>query len=676
MRKFTLSILIVLFFVSIRGINAQDIETLWDIKVQVASSEEENIFNAPSSVSIIDKEMIQDYNFTSVSEAIQTISGMAVIRTYLKRNLPTSRGILQDHYANKVLVLVNGIPSWNAVTGEGNLDRIDINDVERIEVLKGPASVLYGTNAYSGAINIVLKSSEEQRLNSHMGFGTNGSYNAGANFSATKGDFSYFISGNSSNIIQKETTFKGEDDYEGLLREHMGSDNFTMQTKYKSHSLFFNGFHGRESYLGVTPKFSGGAGNDHILKAYLLNYTFDQDLSDKFSLRFGGNYNYGLRNISRTLDDVTRANIEGYRINGFARAGYQISEAFHFEAGLTYDQRKSIEYKNYNALKDTLVPVKWTSNVDTTKTVVLDGNNGMNDQQVSEFSAFGQLKFIKNKFRALLGSRYTNNELFGDNISSRITLSYAFNERNSLKLIYGESFRSPALFEQYFTYTTVLGNTELEPEKSKSAELAYLTGVGNFFMQALVYYGIYENKVVRQRGDAVIFDGTFPVSNIPIYQNGNEFTATGVELELKYTNPKVVNAFLNFNYVAGDDGDKDESDNYNFKYVPEMSAAFGLGKNFGERYGISAVLNYWGETMGPVKEDNGDFMKVDPMMMVDLNLFYKHELGGARIRHSISAKNLLDEDVMYPEYVRRTTLNEISSGFYQTILYTISVTLD
>ncbi|MBN1338456.1 MAG: TonB-dependent receptor [Bacteroidales bacterium] len=675
MRKLITLFLSVLFFTTFQGLKSQDIETLWDIKVQVASSEEENIFNAPSSVSIIDKEMIQDYNFTSVSEAIQTISGMAVIRTYLKRNLPTSRGILQDHYANKVLVLVNGIPSWNAVTGEGNLDRIDINDVERIEVLKGPASVLYGTNAYSGAINIVLKSSEEQQLNSHMGFGTNGSYQAGANFAATKGDFTYFVSGNSSSIIQKETQFKDDAGYEGLLREYIGSDNFTMQAGYKAHSLLFNGTHGNESFLGVTPKFTSGAGNPHILKAYLLNYTFDQDLSDKFNLRFGGNYDYGMRNLSRSRDDVTRANIEGYRINGFARAGYQISEAFHFEAGLTYDQRKSVEYKNYNAIKDTLMPVKWESPVDPSKTVVLDGNNGMNDQQVSEFSAFGQLKFVKNKFRALLGSRYTNNELFGDNISSRITFSYAFNERNSVKLIYGESFRSPALFEQYFTYTTVLGNTELEPEKSKSAELAYLTGTGNFFMQALVYYGIYENKVVRQKGDAVIFDGTFPVSNISIYQNGNEFTATGVEIELKYNNPKIISTFLNFNYVAGDDGDKDESDNYNFKYVPEMSLAFGLGKNFGERYGISAVVNYWSETTGPVKDANNNFTAIDPMMVADLNLFYKHELGGAKLRHSLSIKNLTDADVLYPEYVSRTKLNEVSSGYYQTILYTISVSL-
>lgn len=656
------------------SLNGQDIETLWDIKVQVASSEEENIFNAPSSVSIIDKEMISNYNFTTVSEAVQTIAGMAVMRTYLKRNLPTSRGILQDHYANKVLILINGIPSWNAVTGEGNLDRVDIHDVERIEVLKGPASVLYGTNAYSGAINIVLKSAEDRKMDAHMGFGTNNSFTAGASYAATEGDLKYFIAGNSSDIIQKETTFMGEDDYEGLLREYMRTDNFTFNLKYKSHSILFNGFDSRESYLGVTPKFSSGAGNPHMVQGYVVNYTFDERFNDDLNLRLGATYDYGRRNLSRRLDDVIRANIKGDRFNAFARLGYQISDAFHVEAGVTYDQRKSYEYKNYNVLEDTLISVVWESNVDTTQSVLLDGNLGMKDRDVSEFSAFGQLKFTRDKFRALVGTRYTNNELFGDDISSRATLAYAFNETNSVKLIYGESFRSPSLFEQYFIYSTVLGNPDLEPEKSRSAELAYLTGFGDFFIQILGYYGVYQNKIVRQRGSAEPFPG-FEYEDINIYQNGDEFTATGAEVEFRYDNPDILNAFLNFNYLAGDDGDKDDKENYNFKYVPEMSVSTGLAKNIGEHFGISGSLSYWTETTGPVKDDNDQFMKVDPQMFVDANIFYKHELAGAKIRHTVSAKNLLDEEILFPEYVRRRTINAVSSGYYQTILYTVTIGL-
>ncbi len=666
--------LTVLFTISIVQIGFSQEEYLWEVDVQVASTQSENIFNTPSSVSIIDKNMIESYNFTTVAEAVQTVSGISVMRTYLKRNLPTSRGILQDHYANKVLILINGIPSWNAVTGEGNLDRIDINDVDRIEVLKGPASVLYGTNAYSGAVNIVLKSSEDHSLNSHMGIGTNGSYLSGANYAAKDGDFSYFVAANSSSIIQKESEFTGEDDFTGLLREHMDSDNFTFQTKYKSHSFMLNAYNEHESYLGVTPKFSSGAGNEHLVNGYIANYTFDKNFTPKFNLRFGGNYDYNKRNLSRSLDDITRANIEGYRLNAFLTSGYQLSEAFHIELGVTYDYRKSNEYKNYNVLQDTLVPNTWVSNVDTSKVVVLDGNLGMFDKQLFEFSAFGQLKYVKNKFRALVGARYTSNELFGDNISSRASLTYAFNETNSLKMMYGESFRSPSLFEQYFLYKTVLGNTSLKPEESKSFELAYLTGVNNLFIQLLGYYAIYDNKIVRQSGSATPFDG-FEVQNINIYQNGGQFTAQGIELEINYSNPKWVSTFANINYIIGSDGDKDDKDNYNFKYVPDLTITYGISKNIGKHFGISALLNYWSETTGPIKDDNDSYITIAPQMYLDVNISYKHEILGTNLRHSISAKNILDENIQFPEYVRRKNLNSVSGGFYRSVFYTLSIQL-
>ncbi|TPW14461.1 MAG: iron complex outermembrane recepter protein, partial [bacterium] len=137
------------------------LEDLLKVPVEVASVTAETVFKTPSTVSVIDREMIRRYQFHSIAEAVETVAGFSVGRTYLKRNLPTSRGILQDHYANKVLVMINGIPAWHAVTGEGSLDRIGIEEVQRIEVLKGPASVLYGTNAYSGAVNLVLRDGKQ-----------------------------------------------------------------------------------------------------------------------------------------------------------------------------------------------------------------------------------------------------------------------------------------------------------------------------------------------------------------------------------------------------------------------------------------------------------------------------------------------------------------------------------
>src|SRR4051812_47575131 len=156
------------------------LEELLGTRIALGSLETETIFNTPSTISVIDRESIERYNFLSLAEALRVLAGFDVGRTHLKREVPTSRGILQEHYSNKVLLMIDNVPAWNAVTGEASLDRIAIEDVERIEVLKGPASVLYGTNAYAGAVNVVLRLPDgESTVSARGGAGSLGAYGAG-----------------------------------------------------------------------------------------------------------------------------------------------------------------------------------------------------------------------------------------------------------------------------------------------------------------------------------------------------------------------------------------------------------------------------------------------------------------------------------------------------------------
>src|SRR5258708_5395729 len=134
---------------------------------------------AEPGVSVIDRAMIEQYHFTSVPNAIAMVAGMDLQRTYFKQNIVTARGILQEHYANKVLVMIDGVPNWNAVTGEAIIDRIDIHDVERIEVTRGPASGQCGPNAYAGAINIGLRHEPAGTDAEHLGAGTESAFAGG-----------------------------------------------------------------------------------------------------------------------------------------------------------------------------------------------------------------------------------------------------------------------------------------------------------------------------------------------------------------------------------------------------------------------------------------------------------------------------------------------------------------
>ena len=643
------------------------LEDLLNVEIDVSSTRAETVFNTPSTVSVIDRTTISLYGFRHISEAIETLAGVSVMRTYLKRNLPTIRGLVQDHYANKVLVLIDGVPAWLAVTGEGSLDRISIDDVERIEVLKGPASVLYGTNAYSGAINLVLRKPENHKSEGHAGrvhgrIGDHKHFAGGGSYTYLGEGLSLLVTASAMDERGKSYNFTDELDTWGLIEEYLRGAAFTMRARYETdwgnHTLLFNAFQLEESYYGVTPRWASGAGNGHQINGYLGSYAYDVNIAELVDLKLSGMFDWGHRDLSRSADDAIRAKITGWRAGGSLGALITPLDWLHFELGGNFDHRQSVEYANYAAL---------------TRAVLAE--NEMADRSVYEFSLFGQAKLMLEPLVSsvpitlLAGVRWTNNELFESNLSARGTLVYRVFEGSSIKVVAGQSFRAPTLFELYFQTGsgTVFGNPDLDPEKSTSVELAYLLGVGKFFAQATGYYATYENKIFRVGGQPRP-DGEPGLTSI--YENGDNFWAAGAELELRYQDPNLFDAFINYNYVYGDNGDEvftpDEvtgelvgNDHYNFKYIPEHTVSIGLAKRY-RGLSASTVVNVIGTRGGATDE-------LDAQFTWDLNLGYK----GDHFSHRLSVKNILDEDVQVPAYVRRN-LQSYPTGYGRTFYYTLS----
>ena len=634
------------------------LEELMELEVLTSVGKNQGIFRTNSSVTIIDKQMISTYNFQTIEEALQTVAGFSVYRTYLKRNIPTSRGILQDHYANKVLVLINGIEAWHAVTGEGNLSRININDVERIEVQKGPASGKYGTNAYSGVVNIILKSNNAQKANFHIGGGSSLLGKAGGNIIFEKGEFNMFISANYQYEKGYTYSFTDETDSTGNINEYMNIANFTTYLNYKSHHLFLNAFDTDESYLGVAPKFTLGAGNNHDVMGAIANYKYDNTFFKKLDLKFTTSFDWNKRNLSRSADNEIRANIEGYRVFSKLCFAYNFSDNFTVMAGTDINYLKSIEYKNYNQITNELITKEFAN-------MTLTGNNGMKNLILTENTFFAGFVINKNKIGIDALFRYMHNNKFNtENIFGNATFVYKLNQTNSIKLITGRSYRNPSFFEKNFLYSTVLGNSNLKPEIANSVEIAYLTKISDFFVQTLFYYSSYNNKIFRVKGDTLI-NNTL-VQDINIYHNAATFTAKGIEFELQYRNPKIMSAFFNFNYVLGDDGDK-INDKYNFNFVPQYAFSVGLSKRI-SNFIISSNADYMSSV-------NGFDSKIEQQYMVNLNLIYIQKLNKITLKHSIFAKNILNSMYFYPEYARTKVINQVPYGYGRFFGYTLNIIL-
>jgi len=610
-------------------------ERYLNVEVDVASTKAETTLHSASTVTVIDRQMIEDYNFSSISAAVDTLAGIEVYRTAFKHQVSTVRGVLQDHYANKVLILINGVASWHSITGEGNLDRLSIHDVERIEVLRGPASVIYGTQAYTGAINIVLRKTDTEGGTVHTGIGNKGAYSVGSNYRyKSENGLSIFAALNK--VEGKTTRYDNhidENGVGGVVDDYVDSLNATLQIQYKEHSLLINAFRNDEGeFEGAGQSFASGAGKNQDVDGLLIGYNYAHHWNDRILSKVQLFYDLNERNFSRSLDNDVSANVLGYRLGGNLRNLFSLSESLGIEIGGNYEFRKSQEYQNY-----------------TISTQTVENNNLLN-RSMYEYSAYAQVDWKPSPaWKIVLGSRLTENQNFGSNVSSRGTLAYSINDQNTIKFIAGQSFRTPSLFELYFITSgkTVFGNDKLKPETADSFELAYQHVNGPFYMQTLVYYSVYKDKIFRTKRDV---DGDGDLDNV--YSNGNKFHATGLEFELKYLNPKYANIFVNLDYVYGNDGDKQPgNEHYNFEYVPRFNASVGLHKSWGG-FNMSLISKYIGSREGP-KE------KIDYSVILDLNFAYEHKFKSFSLKQVFSIQNMTDTQVDFPEYVYRQGLNDV-----------------
>jgi outer membrane receptor protein involved in Fe transport len=619
---------------------SMSLDELLDLEVDVSSTKGENVFHAPSTVTVVDSEMIGRYNFLSVAEALESVAGIEVYQTIIDKNVTTSRGILQNFYANKILVLIDNVPTWQPIYGDGHLERIDIHDVERIEVLKGPASVLYGSNAYAGVINIVLKKNRTTGVHVYgrLGYRHLGGGGLAVNYkkSALKlfASVNFGIEERKPYMMQSARGFEYNGATDFLYKEKENPLNFNANIAYKGHTFSINHFSFRHTFMGAHPSYVGGGGNFVDNRGTLISYNYEKDFTKNIHFKGDISYDYFKRNFPLSADRLTVIAIAGDRLVGQLKLNIDFSRQWALEVGGAFENRHSHGHNTVSGLTGDILR-----------------ENLEEDESIYEWSGFAQIGYKSKWFNFLMGTRYTRNKFFGDNVSSRVTGVIKISKKRSIKLIVGQSFRVPTMFELYFNHPTVVGNRELKPELSTSYELAYLSGGKRFYLQVLGYYGIYKNLIQR----------VTPPSGPPSdYMNVDLFKGYGAEVELKYQCPQKLNVFINYNFIHGAGG----SETY-YQFVPKHTFYFGVHKPLANWY-----LSLNGKWLSRVE---GHLETIDPQFRMDMHIGFSHYLKDIRVRHVLSGKNVTDSPMLIPEYIRRTpNINTIpTAGFGRRIVYTV-----
>ena len=149
------------------------LQELIQVEVYTASQETETAAESAAIVSVITSDQLKQWGITSLHDVMSYVPGVVKSETYLGQVIQTFRGVNPGLFNNKSLYLINGHPSYESLFGSTLLDYLPIDMVERIEIVRSPASVLYGTNSMSGVINIITKQGEDNEDVATLRVGSN-----------------------------------------------------------------------------------------------------------------------------------------------------------------------------------------------------------------------------------------------------------------------------------------------------------------------------------------------------------------------------------------------------------------------------------------------------------------------------------------------------------------------
>lgn len=542
------------------------LEELMNIQVYTASRYYQNSAEAPSSVTVVTAEEIQTHGYRTLAEILRNVRGFYVTgdRNYSFLGV---RGFERPgDWSSRILLLVDGHRINNNITGQAMLGTefpVDVDLIERVEIVRGPSSSIYGNNAFFAVINVITRRPPQLK---------------GFEFSFEPGSFD---------------TYKGRASFGGRYR---GADVLFSGTFYDSagQTLFYPEFNSPRTNYGITHNT-----DDEVHPSFLTTLSFRGfTLQGLFSAREKGN---PTAYFGTVFNDPRTRNYDDAQYVDLAYQ-HQLGTKWELNARTSFDQYR-LESPLAMAAPDGSAVVDkfsargnwWASELNFSRTLgqkhkltlgtKVDDNlrqdQGDYDAVANRFilrhqtswdwGAYAQDEFsITRRIILNAGLRYDRYSTFGGTANPRLGLIYRALEHTNFKILYGTAFRAPDVFENYPNYANFYAdNQALRPEKIRSVEGVVEQGFGlRFKLTGSLYQNQIEDLISLMPDSAT---GGF------IYQNYGQALARGLEIGFEGLLPHSIRARASSTYVGADDN---TSDGLVLPNSPRHMAKFGLTAPF------------------------------------------------------------------------------------------------
>jgi iron complex outermembrane receptor protein len=518
------------------------LEELLNVKVYSASKYEQKAVEAPSSISVITGDQIRKYGYRTIEEALRSLTGFYV-QNHGSYSTLGVRGFAPPGDSNgRILYLVNGHAINNNVDDSAPIENdfpIDMDLVDRIEVVRGPSSSLYGADAFFGVVNVITRTGKSQGTMVSGEAGSLGTYKETATYgldrNGTQALFSatYWDTAAPSHLdnIENPGGASGSHDQTRRAFAMVASHGFTLQAaassaeqKVPSSAQWCGSCHQTDTH---TTNFRGYVDlqYDHpVWKGVQLSARTYYDTYESH-----GNTN-DLRGCSEArchgqLIDYDTAH--GDRAGADVKLTKRFLDRYRITVGTEYRDNFRQAQSNY-ILYD--VPITNESYVNYNRTSAIWG-----------LYAEGEIRFNP---KLILNAELRNdryNYLFGNTTSPRAALIYNPKKSSTLKLLYGTAFRPPSFSELYYAGMASVPSPNLQPETIRTVEGVWDQQLGkSFTITAAGFYNHIGSYIQEQTVDVGGIDQT-------TFSN-SKASAKGAELELIGKLPSGVEARLSYTY--------------------------------------------------------------------------------------------------------------------------------
>ena len=643
-------------------------EQLLQVKVISAAKQEQSISEAAASISVITANQIERRGYQYLDDALRDLPGIDFIRLHgAYPNIMSFRGSYGDEN-KRLLLLIDGIDE-NSLNGSFEMGgyAYSLHNVERIEVIWGPGSALYGANALSGIINIITK---------HDNYADNGFFLAKgiASFSGQTEKMSYHHSDQQHAFSFSASRYSTDGpkftnrhpDFSDAYMDKVKSLTFRYSNKQKESTTTFGG-HLFDSPMGdgtfsMSPTETlglPGSGHQNTGNGGFLNfdingaspslwqpYTQTVFLEHKQQVDLQWSWNSRFYRRETGIDDDSYSYFylgdDQFRFGRWTHQSTRLG--FDFQLNYQLDDNRSwvsgIQYFHDDLEKGYRATIDGGSNltIDNIELINLDSTfaepDMLNQDNLGLFSQYIQAIEFNGKTELTLGFRFDDNESYGSSLSPRIAMVNSPSTRTPwrFRANYGEAFRAPAVFERFSASGVRKANPSLKPEEVKTFELA----ASYRFKKSILKATIFNNQLDNVITAVLLNDGR--------NQNQNVGSAEIDGIELDFNSELTESLKLTFNYTYQRGKQASTESSFDIPNVADNKFNLGIDYSLNDNSSLYFSGNWVDDRTVAI---TNPLNKVDGYFNSHLT-FRQINLFNSGIKINLTINNLFDREYLDP----------------------------